>query len=689
MTTASGSSGSERDVTELYRHVVERIARREPLSQILTALCHLVEQRIDGSICSIMRLDPESGVLTIEAAPCLPPDVVATLDNMMAEALIGVCGVAASTGELVVAEDTRTDPHWVQLRPLVEKYNIGSCWSVPVFAEAREGVLGTFGVTRHKPGAPTPAELATLKTAGHLAGIALSCDRLSHEAATNAALLRSVIEGSKDQVSAKDAEGRYLLVNSTEAESAGCPQADMIGKTDAEIYNPTDAAFHVKKDRIVMETGETLLYEQEYSGAHGEPRRCLVHKSPLLGPTGAVEGVIALSRDVTEWRRAEAALRRRQKLESLGVLAGGIAHDFNNLLTGILGRAGLAERAVDAGSPLHKRLVEIQNAAERGAELTQQLLAYAGRAEGGRTVVSLTDLIAEAIRLIPSSIVSEVDIRIDAALELPAIEADETQLRQVLINLMTNAADATAHRDDRWVEVRVREWPAPSPAWLRVEVSDNGCGMDSATTARIFDPFFTTKEAGRGLGLAAVEGIVLGHGGAIDVESELGRGTTFVLSLPATTRAASPSNGELSDGVDAGAGTGRWTGTGTVLVIDDEDGVRRVVEAMLEQAGLRVLCAADGAEGIALLRSHGVGRVDLVLLDVTMPGLNGADTFERLREIDANVPVMVISGHAEHDARPIGDGRTRFLAKPFRPDALIAAVRACLEPSSRSDVEVG
>jgi signal transduction histidine kinase/CheY-like chemotaxis protein len=391
----------------------------------------------------------------------------------------------------------------------------------------------------------------------------------------------------------------------------------------------------------------------------------------------------------------ERKMLEAQKLESLGVLAGGIAHDFNNLLAVILGNAELALLDLPPESPARASIAQIEVAARRAAGLTQQMLAYSGR---GHFVVGRYDLnalIAEMTELLKASVPKQVALRFALAAQLPLILADATQIRQVVLNLVINAAEAIGERDGSIiVTTRVRQVDraylaradlTPDLAagmYVELEVADTGHGMDAATQAKIFEPFFTTKFTGRGLGLAAVLGIVRGHRGALTVQSAPGQGTTFRVLLAV---AAEESNDwDETPPPDRGASTPSPTlahpSGGVVLIVDDEEHVRAVAARILEQAGYSVLLAADGAAGVELYRAR-VGQIDCVLLDLTMPRLSGKQTFYELLQLDPNVRVVIMSGYDEQETaerftelEPAG-----FLHKPFTIESLHAAIAQALD----------
>ncbi|MFH1726601.1 MAG: PAS domain S-box protein [Elusimicrobiota bacterium] len=401
----------------------------------------------------------------------------------------------------------------------------------------------------------------------------------------------------------------------------------------------------------------------------------------------------AFARDITERKQAETArqilesqLQQAQKVESLGVLAGGIAHDFNNLLVGILGNADLALTDLPDDSAAREDIEEIKKAAIRASELSNQMLAYSGKGRFVVRPISLNEMLQEMFHLLETCVPVGTALRRELADDVPAVDADSGQLRQVVTNLVTNAADAMG---DAGGEIVLRtgvdevsrahlqdphnRQDLPEGPYAYVEVSDTGCGMDEQTMSRMFDPFFTTKFTGRGLGLSTVLGIVRGHKGAVKVRSEPGKGTTFKVLLPSASQPAAPLAEPGFKPKDA------RPLAGTVLVADDERVVRNVTKRILEQAGLTVLLADNGRKAVDMFRED-AGKIVLVLLDLTMPVMDGAAAFREIRRIRPDAKVILCSGYDEKDAvgRFAGQGLAGFLHKPFRLESLMEAVRAVL-----------
>ncbi len=488
--------------------------------------------------------------------------------------------------------------------------------------------------------------------------------------------LRTIIDSLPDLIYIKDRDSRFEAANQALAQLFGLPDPSaLIGKTDFDFF-PHDMAAQYRADELaIIESGEPLLSKEVPTlDAGGAERWFITTKVPVRDTEGRVIRLVGHGQDVTERRRAEdqrRALEQKlleaQKLESLGVLAGGIAHDFNNLLVAILGNASLALLDIAPGSPVRAALEQIEIAAQRAADLTRQMLAYAGK---GRFVIQqlgINAIVEEMTHLLQASISKNVALRYYLAPDLPTIEADATQIWQIVMNLVVNAAEAIGTQQGIIAITTGVQWAdraylaevylatdLPEGRYVFVEVSDTGHGMDAATRAKIFEPFFTTKFTGRGLGLAAVLGIVRGHRGALKVYSEPGKGTTFKILLPASGAAAEAhAAAQPSDAT--------WQGSGTVLVIDDEPDIRVIAGRMVQRYGFSVLTAEDGRAGIEILQAH-ADSIVCVLLDMTMPHLDGPETFRLIRQISPKLPVMLMSGYNEQEAisRFAGKGIAAF-----------------------------
>ncbi len=412
----------------------------------------------------------------------------------------------------------------------------------------------------------------------------------------------------------------------------------------------------------------------------------VIHRSLLPAPAEAASLLrIFSTRAATELERRsnegaqqllERQMQHAQKLESLGVLAGGIAHDFNNLLTAMLGHMNVAETKLAPESPALPHLERLERIIHRAADLTRQMLAYSGK---GRFVVRSYDLnhvVQEVTHLLEVSIPKKIALRFDLAEALPAVEADAAQIQQVIMNLVTNAADAIGDREgtirlitgthqlDRAYLDQVFQGQDLLPgSYVTLEVSDTGCGMTGEVQERIFEPFFTTKVAGRGLGLSATIGILKGHRAGMRIYSEPGRGTTFKLLFPSTE--VKRQEEAIQTALPALAHQA------TILLVDDEEMIREAATAVLESLGLTVIPACDGREAVAAVQRPDL-KLDLVLMDLTMPHMDGKEAFQIIRRIQPTLPVILSSGYNEQESVQSFSGRglDAFLQKPYTLRAL-------------------
>ena len=546
-------------------------------------------------------------------------------------------------------------------------------------------------------------------------------------------LYRHLVEHASDIIYRTDAHGRFQVFNPVAPRLFACSAEDLIGRSYLDLVR-RDFRTRVRRfyrQQFARRLSHTYL---EFPSVTMDGREIWFGQNvEIVEEDGRIVGFQAITRDITAQRRAEEGLKyardelerrvkertaeleranallrsemverqrqeevrlnleaqvqHRQRLESLGLLAGGIAHDFNNLLAVILGHAGLALPEVAEGSRARASIEEVISAAKSAAELTHQMLAYSGRGKFAIEAVNLTELIEHATRLITSLISKKALLQLNLAPEPIVVEGDPAQLRQVIINLITNASDAISDRPGvirvttGTKEIKESDQPLsvspdvrlPPGTYVFVEVADTGCGMDEATLGRIFDPFFTTKFTGRGLGLAAVQGIIRGHHGTLQVESEPGRGTNFRVLLPASEQR-----------VQRSAVTERkleeeWHPAGAVLVVDDEPAVRALACEILGGMTVRCLTAIDGYDAMRQFETH-ADEIKAVLLDLTMPGLDGSEVLARLREMKPNVKVILSSGFDANDASArLGVNRpSGFLRKPYSPAELIRAFREIL-----------
>lgn len=495
-----------------------------------------------------------------------------------------------------------------------------------------------------------------------------------------------------------DARGRCLYVNERLCQISGV-RADALreGGWD-KILNPEDRALLAAAWMKVVQGSGPGSLEHRIAHPDGSTVWALTHFAAERDAAGRVNGCIGTLADISDRKRAEEENRRleaqvqhAQRLQSLGILAGGLAHDFNNLLTIIMGNARIALLDLPPGSPATQNLAEIETATGRAAELTSQMLAYSGKGRFTSQAVNLSRVAEETANLLRTVLSKKTAIHLDLQNAPPLIEADPAQIRQIVMNLITNAAEAIGEdsgtiRLGTGVVDAERGYLAgtycddqlPAGRYVYLEVCDTGCGMSPETQAQIFDPFFTTKFTGRGLGLAAVLGIVRAHRGTLKVSSEPGRGSAFRLLFPASDKTEEPPAEAAVSGHRAGPSRG------TILVVDDETGMRSLARAILEKSGYAVITASDGHDAIRIFRRH-AGEVAAIILDLTMPLMNGEEAARELRAIRDGVPIILSSGYSEQEVaiRFAGSGLDGFLQKPYEPAALTEKLQRVLAQRPR------
>ena len=510
---------------------------------------------------------------------------------------------------------------------------------------------------------------------------------------------RSLFETIPDAVLVLDEADRVAELNAVTGTSLGREPQSLLGTHVLELV-PPEVARDTAKSLEEIRTGGASRFETRLAGPGGTSVEVEVTGVTTEGHHG--RGMLLVARDLTERKKVEAERRRleeqvqhAQRLESLGVLAGGIAHDFNNLLVGILGNASLALMDAPDGGTLSESIRQIETAARRAAELTQQILTFSGKGKVVTREVDLSQLVREMGQLLEPAVSKKARVSYRLSRVLPALRGDPGQLRQVVMNLIMNASDAlegkpgaidveTGVTDLTVDELRAHYLGEASGAgrYVYLEVYDDGCGMDAATQQRMFDPFFTTKFTGRGLGLAATLGIVRAHAGAVRVESEPGKGTRFRLIFPAIEDVR-----RGDEDADRG-GERPWSEGGRILVVDDEPSVRNLARAALLRQGFDVLEAGDGREGLEIVRTD--PRIDLVLLDLMMPELDGEEVLEALRRHAPALPVILSSGYPPEAVpkKVFATGPTGFIRKPYGPSELVEHVSRLLR-RGRADAAAG
>jgi len=680
-----------RDITELVQARKLRGLRQrlqeillQPENNLAVALDHIVrevELEIPDLLCSVLLLDHE-GKLHHGAAPSLPDAYCQAIDGLAIGPAVGSCGTAAFTGKRVIVTDIANDSRWEIATELAAAHHLAACWSEPILDEYSK-VLGTFAMYYRQPRAPLAYELDIIQLAAEVTALAILRSR--SEIARKRAF--AIIETSSDFVGMADSSGRAMYVNPAGRRMVGLAEdEDVTSMSISDFHPPADA-------EKLMTTGFPQLnaeggYRTKINFIHrnGEEIPTTAAFSVQKHANGTADSYAVIAHDIRQELQQQQRIEHTQRLESLGVLAGGIAHDFNNILTVIMGNAAMAVRKVDSQpDAMPKLLGNIVNSSEKAAELCKQMLAYSGKGKFIVEPINLSHMVEEITKLLEISIAKSVVLKYHLCDPVPAVEADAAQMQQVIMNLVINASDAIGdrsgvisidtgimHADRNYLRDTCLDEGIAEGRYVFLEVSDTGCGMDKATQQRIFDPFFTTKFTGRGLGMSAVLGIIRGHHGTLKLYSEPGHGTSFKMLLPISDQAAIP----LKQKQDK---SHNWQGSGTVLIVDDEESIRESAAMMLEDMGFATLTAADGVEGVEIYRQF-QNDITAVLLDMTMPRLDGKGCFREIHRINPEAKVILSSGYNEQEATSHFSGLklTGFVQKPYSPETLIKAMQEML-----------
>ncbi len=669
------------------------IMGQAPLPKILDALCTEIEKQRPGLICSILFLNADGVTLRHGAAPSLPPEYNRAVDGVPIGPCAGSCGTAIHRKQPVIVSDISTDPLWETCRQFALPHGLRSCWSTPI--PAQDGtMLGTFAIYHREPCSPDSQHLQLIAHATHIAALAIERDRDKSQLRAVEDRYRTLVERlpAITYVAELGASGPWHYVSPQIESILGfSPEEwltdslnwiDHVHPEDREIAIAAEDRFKKNRDlfhaeyRMLARDGRVLWFRDE-----GVILRAAVGDREIL-----MQGVLY---DITEHKRLEEQLRHSQKLEAVGQLAGGVAHDFNNLLMVIQAHNERVRSRLAASDPAHKDAVEIERAVARAAALTQQLLAFSRRQVLQLKALDLNTVLTEVAKMLARLIPANIELQILAAPSAHRVKADPGQMEQVIMNLAVNALDAMPPGGGRLTiesrSLELHETYAGSHArippgrYVVLSVSDTGSGMHSDILARIFEPFFTTKQPGKGtgLGLSIVYGVVKQSGGWVSVRSEPNQGTTFDIYFP---QILVEEDVPVEPAPKAKHPIAAARGTETVLLVEDQDGIRDLVREFLESHGYTVLQAADGNEALQIFSGYNQ-PVHLLLTDVVMPNIGGRELAERLTQSHPHMKILFMSGYPDRAtwSCDLVDDSSAVLQKPFTLATLARKVRTILD----------
>ncbi len=672
------SMDEQREQTVLFdmhrRDILEIIAKGAPLKTILQRIVFLVEAQGLGSRCSLLLFDKDKGRLFDGASPNLPETYAKAIDGIEVGPEVGSCGTAAYFARRVVVEDIESHPLWKNFKDLALSHGLRACWSSPILTATKE-VLGTFAVYSGKPGPPNPQEFVWVDSATDLAAIAIQKRNSEEALRTNEAQLRFLFENAAVGIALVSSSGHMVKCNPAFCESVGYTPQELRNMRFSEITHAEDAdAEGAEFEKLLAGSANTFQMKKRYIHKSGKTVHANLNVSLIRTESGAPLYGIHIVEDITqrhlaeqESARLQAQMQQAQRMQALGTLAGGIAHDFNNILASIVGNVEFATESLPKAHGARPHLERISEAAARATDLVRQILAFSRLQAAQKRRVKLASVVEEAIKLLRSTLPAMIEIRVEMDATTPEILGDSTQIHQIVMNLGTNAAHAMAEHGGilslRLGRAELKEGSVAGLAeglYAHLTVSDNGCGMDSATLARVFEPFFTTKPQGQGtgLGLSVVHGIVSSYSGAILAKSSPGIGTRFDLYFPASVDVV-PRHAAAAAPTRKGSGE-------HILLIDDEPAVGEVTKHQLERLGYRVSAFQDSSKALAAF-SADPASFDAALSDLSMPFISGLEVVSALRTFRPDLPVVLASGFFQTSDQEAAKkmGVDEFLTKPF------------------------
>ena len=679
----------DKKLGRLESDVLDRISAGQSLDSILDHITARIEELIPDALASILLL--ENGTLRHASAPSLPAAYNQAIDGLEIGPNTGSCGTAAFTGEPVIVNDIGNDPRWASFRDLAAEHGLAACWSMPVF-DAAGNVLATFALYYREEREPNDNDLSLIEHIARYVGLAIERVREGERLRESEKRFRLLARATSDVVWDWNLVTDEIWWNEGIGERFGYRREELPPDIESwtRMIHPDDRDRVLAGIESAIRSGEAQ-WADEYRVICADGSELLTEDRGYLikDKNGRPFRMVGSMVDITKVRQLERQLGRAQRLEAIGQLTGGVAHDFNNLLTVIMGNSELLLDELDDDA--HRSLVEtVRSAAERGSELTSRLLAFARRQALAPEPVEANRLISDIDHMLRRTLGENIEIEFVRGAGLWSAMVDAAQLESALLNLSLNARDAmpeggrltietaNAKLDDEYAAQALDVTPG---RYVMVAVSDTGTGMDQQTLDQAFEPFFTTKDSGKGsgLGLSMVYGFARQSQGYIRIYSEPGEGTTVKLYLPRADgdRASNPKPVERE--------AQKTGGSETILVVEDNELVRQLVEKMLASLGYEVVSASDGNEALSLI--EGEDNIDLLFTDVVMPGgLSGRQVADRARAIRPDLPVLFTSGYTENAIVHQGrlDEGVHLLQKPYRRDKLATKIRRVMAENESS-----
>jgi two-component system, cell cycle sensor histidine kinase and response regulator CckA len=695
---SSPSSSSRRETQQaspealatLDEKVLTMVMAQAALPEILETLCRDIERHNRGLLCSVLLLDADGVTLRHGASSTLPKEYSQAIDGTKIGPHTGSCGTAAYTRQPVIVSDIASDPLWEDYRHLALPHGLRACWSTPIASRDRT-ILGTFAIYYREPRTPDAQHLQIIAHATHLAAIAIESERAKAELRVAEDRYRSLVERlpAITYIAEVGIDGAWHYVSPQIESILGFSPKEWLSEPMNWVnhIHSEDREIALAAERRFQETHEFLQAEYRMIARDGSVL-WFRDEAVMLQETEDRRFLMqGLMYDITEHKRLEDQLRQSQKMEAMGQMAGGVAHDFNNLLMLIQAHNERLRVHLAASDPARRDSLEIEQAVARAAALTRQLLAFSRKQVLQIRILDLNSVVTEAAKMLDRIIEANITLVVSPSASLWPIMADPGQMEQVILNLAVNARAAMPQGGRLLIETRnaeIKESDARcdnglSPGrYVVLIVKDSGIGMDHETQARMFEPFFTTKEPGKGtgLGLATVYGVVKQTGGWTQVESKPGRGTTFEIYLPKAEEieARSPVSEVRRESTSAPRGHE------TILLVEDQEGIRALACEFLQDLGYSVLAASDGAEALQIVDGH-EDLIHLLLTDIVMPRMGGRELAQHLQRKHPHIKILFMSGYPDHPPSndKVGEENATLLEKPFLRDTLAYMVRKTLD----------
>ncbi len=664
--------------------ILEMIATGKPAYDVYDAIALMYEALHPGMRCSMLEL--KDNKLKHGGAPSLPKEYCDAVNGLEIGPNIGSCGTSTYTGKRVLVENIETDPKWSEIKQAALPHGMRCCWSEPV-KDSSGKVLGAFGMYYNHPALPDKEESADLLSAAWLTSIVMERDQRETALRESKENYKELVEGTDNLITRVDKNGNFIYVNRASEKILGCSQENIIGKSALDFIHPDDQEKTQTRleDCIKKKTASASIENRQINQVTGSISTLIWTTNFHYDKAGQLKTINGIAKDITKYKQLEKELGKVQKMESIGVLAGGIAHDFNNLLYIVTGNISLAQSVIEPEMGISAELEAAEKACFKAKELTSRLITFSKGGDPIKEMMPIDNLLKETV----NSTLQGSDIHPQFFIDNDVRQAyiDENQIRQVIRNIVVNAKEAMSSKGHIKVTCSNRDilqqenQMLDQGRYIEIIIKDQGCGIPKEKLEKIFDPYVSTKEMGtgkgQGLGLAVCHSIVKKHGGLITVESELEKGSSFSIYLPAASSKTEAEGKSESQGEDIPVKSLKspLTDKGKILLMDDEEMIRKFMDTALGRLGYEVETCIEGNKAIEIYTKamESADPFDLAILDLTnKSGMGGQETMRRLLEIDPDVKGIIITGYFDD---PVASnysayGFSGFLGKPSTRDEL-------------------